>query len=152
MNEPESGDRGNAKSLSRKFGIWLPLAVVVGLILAVVAGSYSRLTMRMPLTAGASALAAVPAGTVLNLIVEVTAIPSPGVLNARVLDKDGARYVRTRENVQLDWQADTRMNMGNRDDVRPGAILEVSAQAQGRNSKRFSARSLTVLTGYVQVH
>jgi hypothetical protein len=42
--------------------------------------------------------------------------------------------------------------MGKRDDVHPGAILAVSAIARGKNTNQFDVRSLTVLTGYVQVH
>ncbi len=152
MTEPQSADqRKNGQSLL-KFGIWLPLAMLVALVLAVVAGGYSRRMMLIPSALSSSRMAATPAGTALNLIVEVAAMPSPNVLDASLLSKQDSAYVRTADDVRLHWQAGTPVIMGKRDDVHPGAVLAVSAIAWGKNTNQFDVRSLTVLTGYVQVY
>lgn len=150
MNEPADHD-GNKRPQGR-IGIWLPLSVLLALILAIAAGSYSRLAMRMPSTLNAARLSTAPAGSSLNLMVEVSTMPSPTQLDVRLLDKRGSEYIRTGKSVELQLQADTRMLMGKRDALRPKAVLDVSVVAQGRNTNPLRVRTITVLTGYVQVH
>lgn len=151
MTEPQSTDQKKSGQSSPKSGIWLLLVMLIALVLAVVAGSYSRRMMLIPSALNSSRMTVAPAGTELNLIVEVEAMPSPTVLDARLLGKQDSAYVRTADDVRLHWQAGTPVIMGKRGDVHPGAVLAVSAIARGKNTNQFYVRSLTVLTGYVQV-
>lgn len=144
----ESGDH---RATSHKSPLWLALAVLVGLGLAVAAGFYSsRVMMRTP-TAGATQLAVAQSGTLLNVAVEVTAILSPGLLNARLLDVQGSEFIRTPETVQIQLQSGTELSMGNMRDLRPGAVLQVSAFKRDLGANLLTANRVVILTGYVQV-
>jgi hypothetical protein len=69
-----------------------------------------------------------------------------------LLDKQGSDYKRTSEAVHIHVPAATPIIMGKYQDLRPGAVLQVSALTQGADKRRLEARQLVILTGYVQVH
>lgn len=139
------------QATSPKSPLWLALAVLVGLGLAVAAGFYSsRVMMRAP-TAGVTQLAAAQSGTPLNIAVEVTAIPAPGLLDARLLDSQGSEFIRTPETVQIQLQSGTEVSMGNMRDLRPGAVLQVNGVKRDPGASLLTANRVVILTGYVQV-
>lgn len=152
MTETGPKDQTMPQAASRKQFPWLVMTVVVGLGLAVSAGLYSSRMMVRPPPAGAAQLAAAESGTVLNIAVEVTAVPAPDLLDARLLDGQGANYIRTSEMVQIQLQPDTRVSMGNKSELRPGAILQVNAVKRDPGRNQLTAKRLVILTGYVQVH
>ncbi|MGH8377762.1 MAG: hypothetical protein ACRER7_02305 [Gammaproteobacteria bacterium] len=152
MAETVSKDQKVPQTAFRKQLPWLVLTALVGLGLAVTVGLYSSRMMMRPSSAGAAQLAAAQSGTVLNIAVEVTAVPSPDLLDAQLLIGQGSNYIRTSEMVQIQLQPDTQVSMGNKSELRPGAILQVSAVKRDPGRNQLAAKRLVILTGYVQVH
>ena len=152
MNSADSTESQAPRPANLKHAVWLPLTVFAGLAFAVAAGIYSSRMMMLSSTADAKQLAAAAAGTSLDVAVEVTALPSPDVLDALLLDKQGSDYRRTAEVVHIHVPAAVPVVMGRYRDLQPGAVLQVSALSQGADKRRLEAKQLVVLTGYVQVH
>lgn len=148
MTKSESGGQ---QAASRKSLLWLVVAVLVGVGLAVAAGVYSsRVMMRAP-TAGATQLAVARSGARLSIAVEVTATPAPDLLDARLLERQGSLFMRTPEVVQIRLQPTTQLSMGDKSELRPGAVLQVDAVARDLGANQLAAKRVVILTGYVQV-
>ena len=148
MTKSESAGQQTA---SRKSSLWLVVAVLVGVGLAVAAGLYSsRAMMRAP-TAGAAQLAAAQSGTLLSIAVEVTATPAPDLLDARLLERQGSLFMRTLEMVQIRLQPSTQLSMGDKSELLPGAVLQVDAVTRDPGANQLVANRVVILTGYVQV-
>ncbi len=99
---------------------WIVLAVVV----AVAASLYAGHAMMAP-TSGA--------------MLEITSVSPAGTFAGRVLKKEERGYARTRALLRVPLGPGTRFVMGDRSDLRPGAVVQVSGDR------------IVILTGYVRV-
>lgn len=152
MTETESRSAEAPKIFPLQQVIWLPVAVFAGLVFAVAAGIYSSRSMMLKPTANAAQLGTAQNGQTLEVAVEITAVPAPNLLEARLLDKQGTDYRRSGTLLHVHLGAGTALVMGKQEDLRPGAVLQVSAASSGADKTQLDARQLVVLTGYVQVH
>ena len=134
--------------VSKRTSWWLPAAVIGGLALAIAAGSVS--TNSMVLTqANASELDSLQAGSSAEVAVEVTAMPSPGFFDGRLLEKQDSGYRHTDEILHFRFADDVTVAMGQRSDVKVGAILSVEAMPTGPDTTELEAKRVVILTGYV---
>ncbi|HEV2112190.1 MAG TPA: hypothetical protein VGT99_12605 [Gammaproteobacteria bacterium] len=131
-------------------GAWLPIMVLLGLAFAVAAGLYSSRMMVRPQPVAAPAIAAADSGTALDVVVEVTG-SSAGDVTARLLDKRGDAYVRGADSLQLHLVPEVKFAMGNRGDLKPGAVLQVHGILESASRRLLDAEQVVFLTGYVKV-
>lgn len=95
------------------------------------------------------AVAAAVPGEQLDVAIELAAA-AEGALSGAVLEQvAGTRYRRTPRTMAVRWTAATPIVMGQRDDVRAGAIVQVRGRLDARAT--LDADRLVVLTGYVEV-
>jgi hypothetical protein len=87
-------------------------------------------------------------GEVAKIVFEVTAMPSDNDLAGKLLEKqDETHYTRTATEVELIPVAKTAIVMGNRANIRKGAILQVTGTLDENHI--LHANQLVVLTEYV---
>ena len=98
--------------------------------------------------AGPAQLLVLKPGEVAKIVFEVTAMPSDNDLTGKLLEKqDETHYTRTATEVELIPVAKTAIVMGNRADIRKGAILHVTGTLDENHI--LHANQLVVLTEYV---
>ena len=98
--------------------------------------------------AGPAPLLVLKPGEVAKIVFEVTAMPSDNDLTGKLLEKqDETHYTRTATEVELIPVAKTAIVMGNRADIRKGAILHVTGTLDENHI--LHANQLVVLTEYV---
>ena len=132
-------------------GAWLPLVVLLGFIFAVAAGLYSSRMMVMSKPAGAAAIAARNPGAALDVAVEVTGVSPVGDVTASLLGKRGDGYVRTAGVLKIHLMPEAKFVMGDRGDLKPGAVLQVHGILESAERKLLDAEQVVFLTGYVKV-
>jgi len=87
-------------------------------------------------------------GEVAKIVFEVSAMPSDNDLNGKVLEKqDETHYTPTATEVEVITGAKTAIVMGNRADIRKGAILHVTGTLDENHI--LHANQLVVLTEQV---
>lgn len=128
-------------------GAWLPFLLLMGLILAVLAGLYSGLLMR-PTSSSIAQISAPQPGESLDAVVEVTGTNGDGTVNVGLLTRRGDGYIHSGKMLKLRLMPRVKFVMGGRDALRPGAVLQVHAVAGGRD---LEASEVVFLTGYVKV-
>lgn len=128
-------------------GAGLPFLVLLGLILAIMAGLYSARMMRPAATNGAER-AALETGAVLDAVVEVGSMDADGTLWVGLLTRRGDGYIHVGETLKLLFTPGVKFVMGGQDALKPGAVLQVHARADGRS---LDASQVVFLTGYVKV-
>lgn len=129
-----------------------PAAVVLGLGLALAAGFISSQFMMAPSQASAAQLNSVTAGTAVEVEVKVTAVTSAEAFDARLLEQQDSAYRLKGTTLHFGFPATTTMMMGQRSDVRPGAILSIDAVTDDPGKTQLEAERVTILTGHVTVN
>jgi len=130
---------------------WLPLSIILGLGLAITAGLISSRSMMMPPEANPAQLNSALAGTTVEVAVKVTAVPSADSFDARLLEEQGSGYKLTNQTLHFRFPAGVTMMMGQRSDVRIGAILSVNAVTDSADKSQLEAKRVVILTGYAAV-
>ena len=132
-------------------GAGLLLVILLGLALSIAAGLMSSHVMRQSVAPAASpVLAAVRAGTAMDVVVQVASMDKAG-LHVRLLRRRGQGYTRTSRVLQVSFGPDMRYVMGGRADLKPGAVLQLKGIAQDAGAIQLQANQAVILTGYVQV-
>jgi hypothetical protein len=135
---------------SKKVSLRLPLAIIVGLGLAVAAGLVGTKSM-MTAQANAADIQSAPTGTAVEVAVQVTALPSAGFFDGQLLEKQGFGYKHTDQTLHFRFADDATVAMGQRSDVNVGAILSVNAMTVSPDERQLEAKRVVILTGYVSV-
>jgi len=65
------------------------------------------------------------------------------------MDNPGSVYRRTTNSLEATWTSDTKLLMANAEDIRAGAVAQVSGTVASDRS--IQAQQLVILTGYVEV-
>lgn len=140
----------NATASKQSYGRLL-LSMVAGLSLAVAAGLVSIRSM-MPTVAHAADIKSEPKGTPVEVAVKVIALPSDGFFDGKALEKDGFGYKQTDEVIHFRLADNATVAMGQRSDIRVGAILSVNAMTASPDQDELEAERVVILTGYVSVN
>jgi hypothetical protein len=132
---------------------WLILGglLVVGLLAAViVAVLASRMMMMGSAPDSAQRVAGATSGEHITAVLEVTTVSTDGLLLGRVLERRSETlYQRTDHILQMRWNADTPVVMGQPHDLITGAVFQVSGQMDA--ARILNADRIVILTGYVTV-
>ncbi len=131
---------------------WLFAVLGVALLAAVAIPLYGfgRMMMGSATPATEGQLASAGVGQYVEVAYEVTQAPVDAPLVGTVLERSGeGTYRRTERTLQIRWGRETAVVMGQRENVRPGAVLQVGGQlARG---DLLVAERVVILTGAVRV-
>jgi hypothetical protein len=136
---------------SRWLFLWVGLLLAGGVAAVLVPFLLVSTTMGAdPALQSASQFALASPDTRVAIALEVTSLPSGTLLTGALLQKnaDGS-YTRTAQQATVRWSGE-QLVMGSRNDIRQGAIVQVSGLV-GSDSI-VQASQIVVLTGFVQVH
>jgi hypothetical protein len=129
------------------------VAAVIGLGVAVMAASDrsgSATHRRSGMTLGGTLPAAPSAGQAVSVAILVTGLPESGVLDATVLEAAGDGSLRrTPSSMIVRFSPNITVAMGDRSQVKRGALLQVDGQTEPGGLVR--ADRLTVLTGFASM-
>jgi len=142
---------GQVRSKRKSLGPFFLGLFLLGIAAAIAIPLYLGFTAMMGGPAPQTArqfLAATP-GARVQIVVEVTGMPSGTLLTANLLQKnaDGS-YSRTGKTISVIWSS-TKIVMGSRSDIKVGAILQANGLLGADNV--LSAEQMVILTGFVQV-
>jgi hypothetical protein len=84
-----------------------------------------------------------------KIVVEVSQTQERKILGNLLEKQHETHYRRTTNPVEVTWTSDTKLVMGNAQDIRAGAVVHVSGTVAGDRS--IQAQQLVILTGYVEV-
>ena len=84
-----------------------------------------------------------------KIVIEVSETRAPRILGHMLEKQDETHYRRTANPVEVSWSSDTKLVMGEAEDIRAGAVVHVSGTVAG--DRTIQARQLVILTGHVQV-
>lgn len=138
------------------FPIWMLIAAVVVLVIAVW-GAYamrpgSSPSSSQPPQTNRAVATSQPTGQLVRVVVTVDQIDSPTALAGHIatLNNHGA-YTPTDQRVEVDHQANAQVAMGSANDLKTGALLQISGtsttDSQGRQT--IQASEIVNLTGFV---
>jgi hypothetical protein len=132
------------------FPRWILLLVALAALSAIFVWRGAMKAMKMrPGSAGASQLAQVKPNETAKVVVEVMGT-AEGKIRGRILNpQDDTHYVRTEDQVDVQWDTATSIVMGKAADVQPGAVIHATGTVAANHS--VQARQIVILTGYVQV-
>jgi hypothetical protein len=122
--------------------------LVLGLALAIGIGWYATRMMAPETAAGLGELAATKAGATVSVAMVVSAVAGPAALSGHLLVREMAGYARTARMLRVRIGPATRIVMGDRSSLVPGAILQVKGVA-GDGATELRAEQIVILTGYV---
>ena len=84
-----------------------------------------------------------------KVVIEINEGPQ-GQVRGKLLEKQDERhYTRTTKDVEARWNKQTAIVMGKVDDIKPGAVVQVTGKVAADHS--VDAKQIVILTGYVQV-
>jgi len=131
---------------------WLFAVLGVALLTAVAIPLYGfgRMLLGSTTPATEGQLASAGVGRHVEVAYEVTQAPIDAPPVGTVLERSGeGTYRRTERTLQIRWGPETVVVMGQRENVRPGAVLQVGGQLASRDL--LVAERMVVLTGAVRV-
>lgn len=98
----------------------------------------------------ASAFAAAKTGTPIKLVVSVDRLTADGGFAAEILDKGvNDTYSHSGTHVAFHVPANAKFLMGGRNDLKPGAVLQVNGQIA--DARRLAVSEIVVLNGFVRI-
>ncbi len=122
----------------------------MGLLAALIVAVLVSRTMIGPAPDSVQRVAGATSGEHITAILEVTAVSTDGLLSGRVLErKSETLYQRTDHILQMRWNVDTPVVMGQVRDLTTGAVFQVSGQLDA--ARILNADRIVILTGYVAV-
>jgi Domain of unknown function (DUF5666) len=84
-----------------------------------------------------------------KIVIEVSQTRERKILGSLLEKQHETHYRRTPNPVAVTWTSDTKLVMGNAQDIRAGAVVHVSGTVASDGS--IQAQQLVILTGYVEV-
>jgi hypothetical protein len=84
-----------------------------------------------------------------KIVFEVSQTRERRILGNLLEKQDEIHYQRTTNPVEVSWTGDTKLVMGNAEDIRAGAVVHVSGTVAGDRS--IQAQQLVILTGCMRV-
>lgn len=131
----------------------LSLALLTGLGIAIAIVGFDffdRMEAMQPRGDSATALSSAQIGEPVKAVLEISKNSAGNPLSGNVLQGvDGSRFRWTRQVLQVSLATTTRFVMGNRVDISPGAVIQVSGTATAPGT--VHATQIVILTGYVSV-
>jgi hypothetical protein len=134
----------------------LPLLVGI-FILAILAAiaipiylTFSNMTARLA-SSPSGVSAGITPGAQAKFVCQVTSTSTNNLIHGTILavNSDGS-YSPTRQTVSIQWNPSQGVVMGSSQDVRQGAVIQVSGPTDGNGA--VHANQIVILTGYVTVH
>lgn len=84
-----------------------------------------------------------------KIVIEVSETRARRIFGNLLEKQDQTHYRRTTNSLEVTWTSDTKLVMGNAEDIRAGAVVHVSGTVASDHS--IQAQQLVILTGYVQL-
>lgn len=134
------------RNLARVALIAIAVALVVFMIWK--AGAAAK-KMSSVVASDGQALSHFHVGDTTKFVAKVSDSNSNGTLTGIVLKKKtDDLYLETTDRATVHWDRQTKIVMGKSDDLRPGAIVHITASVLEDHT--FAAQQLVILTGYVK--
>jgi hypothetical protein len=129
----------------------LVISLVILLLLVAAVWRASRVMHSMTVVAdSAKEMRQAKPETKTRVVVEIADVDGNGLIHGTLLEKKTEElYARTQTSVTAQWSSNTKMVMGNREDVRKGAVVHITGE-RGSDG-RIEAEQIVILTGYVKV-
>ena len=127
----------------------LVLAIVSVLSLGYVWSGAGKVMRMRTQSAGNAEFARLNPHDEANIVIEVSQTRERRILGTLLEKQTETHYRRTTNPVEVTWTSDTKLVMGNAEDIRTGAVVHVSGTVDSDRS--IQAQQLVILTGYVQV-
>jgi len=84
-----------------------------------------------------------------KIVIEVEEADQQGTIHGKLLQKKTEEiYTRTDTTVSVQWNSDTKIIMGKRDDVHKSAVIHVTGTVRADHS--VAAEQIVILTGYIK--
>jgi hypothetical protein len=132
--------------------IWSALIAAVVLLAGLVVWKSARKSETMSAAAASDEpqLSRAVPGTKTKVVLEIGESTPQGTLQGNLLqEKSDEIYVRTTTAVTLQSDSQTKLVMGKRADIHPGAVIHVTGTV--REDHSIEAEQHVILTGYVQI-
>lgn len=84
-----------------------------------------------------------------EVVVEITSLSSDRLIVGNFLEPTDGAYRRTPDTLSATVTSDTPVMMGQKSDVRPGAIIHIRGRRTGSHS--MMAERIVILTGHIAV-
>ena len=138
-------------NVPRASRIWLALTMAVVLLGVTAVWQSAHMSQSMSVAASDDPLSAQnPSGAKTKVVLEVIEATSKNVIRGKLLQKKTEEiYLRTGTSVIVQFDEGTKLVMGKKPDIHPGAIIHVSGTT--RDDHSILAEQLVILTGYVQI-
>ena len=127
------------------------LALTLGLLVVVVIPVYSIVKMTGSKPATQAEWVTAKSGDQIEVTIEITETISGTTAKGTLLETSDSRsYGRTARTIDIQLAPDTRIVMGKRENIHPGAVVQVKGRVGANQS--VEAERVVILTGFVQIN